>query len=594
MTTTGAPAALPVADGATTARYVRGLFADRRWALIAVFCVLSVGAALGLAIPWAFGALVDAAGDDAGVAAVLRIGGAAACAAVGSAALTGLGVAASAQVFETALARLRERLVAAALRMSQAQIEQAGSGDLVSRATDDIGAISQAISRGVPALARSGFAVAASIVGFAALDWRFLLVVAVVLPVYGIAAQRYLRTAPAVYAAERAATGARAHHLLGAIRGLPTVHAYGVVGRSKRLVAGWSWRVVRETMRARIVQNQLFGRVNLAEFTGMAAVLLLGCLLIEQQSATLGAITTAMLLYLRLFGPIGALLLVMDDVQSAAASLARVVGVVSAADGAPAGGGVPVTSAGRSAPGVTVDQASFAYGPDRRVLDAVDLTIAPGETVAVVGASGAGKSTLAALVAGVHRPDSGTVRIAGRPVAEADGETAPVLLTQDGHVFAGTVAADLRMGAPSATDAEVAAALDRVGARDWVSRLPDGPETVVGAGGHALTPMQEQQTALARVLLNDPPVVILDEATADADSSDAGVLEDAVEAVVRGRTALVVAHRLSQAARADRILVMENGKFVESGSHADLLTRGGRYAELWSAWSRFREDDRSR
>ncbi|TWS24364.1 ABC transporter ATP-binding protein [Tsukamurella sputi] len=588
-TTTGT---LPIATGAATFRYARGLLAGERGALAVVFAVLLAGAALGLAVPWGFGAMVDVAIEDGGYRDVLRIGGLMAAAAIASAAFTGLGIALTAQLFETALARLRESMVGAALRLSQARVEEAGSGDLVSRATDDVGVVSQAISRGVPALARSGFAVAVTIAGFAALDWRFLLVVVVVLPVYVLGARMYVRAAPPVYRAERVAMAERAHHMLGSIRGLPTVHAYDLMDRAGLRVSDGSWRVVRWTMRARIVQNRLFGRVNLAEFVGMAAILVLGFALVDARLVTVGAVTTAMLLFLRLFGPIGALLMVMDDIQSAGASLARIVGVITLADddasSAPSGE-VPVRD---GPPAVEVDAVAFGYGTGRRVLDAVSVRIAPGETVAVVGTSGAGKSTLAALIAGVHTPDAGVVRIGGTDLATLPDAAAPVLLTQDVHVFAGTLAEDLRMAAPSATDEELRAALERVGAGEWVAELGGGfeagLETVVGAGGHALTPQREQQLALARLVLLDPPVAILDEATADADSADADVLEEAAQAALAGRTALVVAHRLSQAARADRILVMERGAVVEQGTHDELRRSGGRYAALWSAWSRHR------
>ncbi|NMD55447.1 MULTISPECIES: ABC transporter ATP-binding protein [Tsukamurella] len=579
---------LPIATGAATFRYARGLLAGKRGALAVVFAVLLVGAALGLAVPWGFGAMVDVAIENRGYRDVLRIGGLMAAAAIASAAFTGLGIALTAQLFETALARLRESMVGAALRLSQARVEEAGSGDLVSRATDDVGVVSQAISRGVPALARSGFAVAVTIAGFAALDWRFLLVVVVVLPVYVLGARMYVRAAPPVYRAERVAMADRAHHMLGSIRGLPTVHAYDLMDRASLRVSDGSWRVVRWTMRARIVQNRLFGRVNLAEFVGMAAILVLGFALVDGDLVTVGAVTTAMLLFLRLFGPIGALLMVMDDIQSAGASLARIVGVITLADDdatdAPSGE-VPVLD---GPPAVEVGAVAFGYGTGRRVLDGVSVRIAPGETVAVVGTSGAGKTTLAALIAGVHRPDAGVVRIGGVDLATLPDAAAPVLLTQDVHVFAGTLAEDLRMAAPSASDEELRAALERVGAGEWVALLDDGLETVVGAGGHALTPQREQQLALARLVLLDPPVAILDEATADADSADADVLEEAAQAALAGRTALVVAHRLSQAARADRILVMERGAIVEQGTHDELRSAGGRYAALWSAWSRHR------
>lgn len=587
--TNPAETTLPVADGRQTVRFVRGLFAGKRAESVAVLVVLLVGAALGLAIPWGFGEMVDIAIDDGDVADILRVGGLMVVAAIASAALTGVGIAVSARLFETALARLRERMVGAAFQLPQSRVEEAGSGDLVSRATDDVSAVSQAISRGVPAFARSGFSVAVTVVGFAALDWRFLLVVVVVAPVYALGARMYLRTAPTVYRSERAAMAGRAHHMLGSIRGLPTVHAYDLMDQASRRVGIGSWHVVRWTMRARIVQNRLFGRVNLAEFAGMATVLLLGYFLVDRDLATVGVVTTAMLLFLRLFGPIGALLMVMDDVQSAAASLARIVGAIASTDEHPTPGGTVAKPVRTGVPRVEVDAVCFAYGSGRQVLDDATMTIEPGQTVAVVGSSGAGKSTLAALIAGVHEPDSGVVRIGGKSLAAIGDDGAPVLLTQDVHAFAGPLAEDLRIAAPDAADADLRHALEDVGAWGWVSRLPDGLSTVIGASGHALTPMQEQQLALARLVLLDPPVVILDEATADADSSDADVLENAAQAALAGRTAMVVAHRLSQAARADLIMVMENGVFVEAGTHDRLRQAGGRYAELWAAWTRFRE-----
>jgi ATP-binding cassette, subfamily C, bacterial len=199
-----------------------------------------------------------------------------------------------------------------------------------------------------------------------------------------------------------------------------------------------------------------------------------------------------------------------------------------------------------------------------------------------VGASGAGKTTLAKLIAGVHRPGTGAVHVGG--VAPAAG-TDVVLVTQEVHVFAGTLAEDLRLAAPEATGAELRAALDRVGALAWASRLPNGLDTEVGDGGHALTIAEAQQLAFARLVLADPPVVILDEATAEAGSAGARVLEAAAEAALEGRTALVVAHRLTQAAAADRVIVLSEGRVAESGTHAELVAAGGRYAALWSAWS---------
>ncbi|MFZ2528960.1 MAG: ABC transporter ATP-binding protein, partial [Rhodococcus sp. (in: high G+C Gram-positive bacteria)] len=590
MNTTTEPAAagaLPIADARTTGAHFFAALSGSRTRLIGVVALLVAAAILGLVMPWALGRIVDIAIDGGGAAAVWQLAGIMVAATVVGAALTGAGVAASAQLFETVLARLRERMLSAALRLPLSRVESAGSGDLVSRATDDVEVVSTAISRGVPALSTSVFTIAATVVGLAALDWRFLAVVLVVLPIHILTVRRYVREAPPVYTAERAAMAERAHEVLGAIRGIDSARAFGLTGRLLAGIERHSWEVVRWNMRARFVQNRFFAGINAAEFVGMATILGVGYALVGDDALTVGAATAAMLFFLRLFGPIGDLLLVTDDLQSAAASLVRIVGVTvegerftsdDRASSVPPRGRV-----------LAAESITFAYPGKDPVLDGVSLAVGDGEHVALVGASGAGKTTLAAVLAGIHRPAHGTVRFGGVDLTEFDeSERAHrvALVTQEVHVFAGTLADDLRMAAPGATDEQVRDALRRVHAWEWVELLPDGIETIVGAGGHDLSPMQVQQIALARLVLLDPALVILDEATADAGSAGAGVLEQSAEAALAGRSALIVAHRLSQAATADRVVLMDRGVVVEEGSHDELLERGGRYARLWSAWSR--------
>lgn len=241
---------------------------------------------------------------------------------------------------------------------------------------------------------------------------------------------------------------------------------------------------------------------------------------------------------------------------------------------------------------ISATDVCYAYTPGHEVLSCIDLHVEPGTRVALVGASGAGKTTLAKLIAGVHRPSRGAIRLSGIPIDSFDAAAlrrAVVLVTQEVHVFAGTLMEDLLLVRPDATLQTVEAALDQVGALAWARALPDGIDTVIGDGGYPLTVVQSQQLALARLVLANPQIAILDEATAEAGSAGARVLERAALAALRGRTGLLVAHRLSQAATADLILVMRAGRIIESGTHETLLAKRGEYARLWSAWQTSRD-----
>jgi ATP-binding cassette subfamily C protein len=248
----------------------------------------------------------------------------------------------------------------------------------------------------------------------------------------------------------------------------------------------------------------------------------------------------------------------------------------------------PANHPADATPSISVHSVSFAYTAGHDVLSDVSLDVASGERVALVGASGAGKTTLAKLLAAIHKPDSGQIRIGSLPIDDVSNEITGryvALITQEVHVFAGTLADDLRLARPEASDEELGVALDRVGALEWVARLPQGMTTTVGEGAYRLTPGEAQQLALARLVLTDPPIAILDEATAEAGSAGARVLERSADAAIQGRTAIVVAHRLTQARRADRIVLLDSGRVIENGTHAELIARGGAYAALWAAWS---------
>lgn len=564
--------ALPVARGRETAREVWRLSRGHRLRLAAVGVLGIVSTAVDLIPPVAIGFLVDRVqAGTADLGTVLTVTAVMVLSAVLGAAGTAVTIVLATRAYHTILAALRERLVGRAMTLPQHVVERAGTGDLISRSSDDVTAVADAASAVIPVLTVTAFTIVVSLGGLAALEWPYAAAFAVVLPVYALAMRWYLRTGPRVYRAERAAMSARAQQILESQRGYATVLGFGLAEQRHRALMTDSWGVAVQSLRARTVQSMLNTRLNLGECLSLAAVLIVGFVLIDHGASTVGAATTAMLLVLRLLQPVNQLLFVIDTLQSALASLSRMIGVVTipTADAADA-----PTTPGDVATGVRLREVAFRYGDGPPVLDDIGLDIPAGQHLAVVGPSGAGKTTLAAVIAGIYRPDAGTVT---RPCRTA-------VITQEVHVFAGTLRGNLTLAAPDATDSDICAALEATGAAGLLDLLADGLDTTVGTGGHPLTDAQAQQLALARLLLADPQLAILDEATAEAGSAHAEQLDRASQAVLAGRTAIVIAHRLSQAATCDRIVVMHCGRVIETGTHDELRTTDGKYARLWAAW----------
>ncbi len=574
---------LPVADGARMRAALRELVLPRRWLAVTALVVLVAGAAVSLLTAPLLGRIVDVAAGGRGEAAltlpVLALVGVA----LGQGILVALGVALVTQVGETMLAQLRERFVDRALQLPLARLERAGSGDLTSRVTDDVKVVADAVREALPEFARAGLLVGLTLVGLAALDWRFALGALLAVPIQAWTARWYLRRSGPVFAKQRIAGGAQQQQLLDSTGGVSTVRAFRLHGEHSGRIRERVDEVVTLAMSVVRMQTRFAGRLNGAEFVGVCGVLVAGFVLIRSGGATIGTASAAALYFINLFTPINIVLFQLNAAQEAAAGLRRIIGVADLDP--PERPEVPARPADGS---VRIRGLGHSYVSGHPVLSDVDLDVAAGARVALVGASGAGKTTLASLVAGLHAPAAGAVEIGGVPLAGLGPDElrrSVALVTQEVHVFAGPLAADLRLARPEATDADLRAALRRVNALGWAEDLPDGLDTVVGEGGHELTVVQAQQLALARIVLTDPAVVILDEATAEAGSAGARVLETAASAALEGRTGLVVAHRLTQAASADEIVVLDAGRVVERGSHDHLVASGGRYARLWSAWS---------
>jgi ATP-binding cassette subfamily C protein len=574
---------LPTAPPREAHRFAWQLARDRRHIALGAAAALVTGTGIGLVAPRALGWIVDAVvagrGTDAITWPVLVL------VAVGlaRAVLQTAGELLVIRFGEPTLAALRELAMLRALQLSNLTVEQAGSGDLVARVSGDVDVLSRAVRTVIPTFATAAVTLALTMAGLTALDWRFALAGMAAVPLQVHTLRWYLRRSGPAYAAERIAEGSRAQQLIETVGGANTVQALRLAPVRLRQVRHRSDEAVTLSMSAVHIQTRFFSRLNGAELVGLSAVLATGYLLVDAGAATVGEAAAAALYFSQLFNPINVVLGLFDEAQAAGAGLARLVGLARLEESVePA---EPRTPAGAS---VDLDDVCFSYPGGGRVVDGVTLRLAAGSRVALVGASGAGKTTLAKLLAGIHEPGAGRIAIGGVDLREM-GPTLTrrwvVLVTQEVHVFSGTVAEDLRLAAPSASDDQLREALASVGALSWVTALPEGLATEVGEDGHRLSSTEAQHLALARVVLADPPIAVLDEATAEAGSAGARRLEAAARQALEGRTALVIAHRLSQAATADRIVVLDGGRVVEDGTHEALVGAGGRYAELWTAWA---------
>lgn len=582
------PTALPTADARAAWRFLWARLRPHRWLVALALLVALASSACAVVPPLMIGWMVDrlsAAGASmADVVLPLSLMGGAI---VLNAALAWVGMVLFARVAQPTVGALREDAVDHALDLEAGVLEEAGVGELVSRVSDDSRLISNAVAFVLPTVLSAGTLLVVSVPGLFALHWTLGLAGLAGIPLYVMALRWYLPRSGPLYLEEREILGRRTAAFLDAANGRETLTAQGWGAReTARLdAASDESRRVENTMWRML--TRFFARNNRAEFVATAAVLVVGFVVVDAGWTTVGAVTAAALLYHRLFDPVATVFQTFGTVQEAGVALRRLAGVTQAQVRA---AGCDVTAqdgTGQDATGLRLAGVGHSFDGTHRVLTDVDVTVAPGESVALVGSTGAGKTTVARLLAGVLPVQEGRATLDGvdlGALAPADLRPRVCLASQHSHVFAGTVWQNITLGvAGEDAGQRVEAALHAAGA-GWVHDLPDGLSTEVGEAGHRLSTHQEQHLALVRLQVLDPSYVVLDEATAEAGSANSRELEDTSAAVIRGRGALVIAHRLSQARLADRVMVMEHGRVVESGTHEELVGAGGRYAELWAAW----------
>ncbi|WP_104165622.1 ABC transporter ATP-binding protein [Cryobacterium sp. N22] len=491
----------------------------------------------------------------------------------------------SARISQAVLIDLRKRVFLQTQRLSLEFHESYTSGRIISRQTSDLDAIRELLDSGINQLVQGLLYMAFTGIALVALDGVSGLVLLVALvPLLALTRWFQVRSQH-LFRQSRTASASLIVQFVETMTGIRAVKAFRTEKRNEgvfgKLVE--SYRLVN----ARVIQ--LFGVFDpgliLIGNVTVAAVLLVGGFRVADGQLAIGALLAALLYTRRFFDPMEEMAMFYNSYQSAAAALEKISGVLEEQPGVPD----PVTPVDlwTSKGAVQFDNVQFEYQADRVILPHFSLTLEPGQTIALVGSTGAGKSTLAKLISRFYDPSHGRVLLDGvdlRDLHPKDLRRAIVMVTQEAYLFSGSVADNIAIGKPEATRSEIEAAARAVGAHDFIVGLPGGYDTDVNKRGGRVSAGQRQLISFARAFLADPAVLILDEATSSLDIPSERLVQEALQTLLSDRTAVIIAHRLSTVAIADRVLVMENGIIVEDGTPDMLISGTGRFARLHAAW----------
>ena len=483
------------------------------------------------------------------------------------------------------LRALRVRVFDHIQKQSLAFFDRNKSGVLVARMTSDVESMGELVQFGllqfVSAILLVGFALVLAVLT----SWQLTLAGMLVMPVIIVASRKFQRDSNAAYLDVRENIGQNLSTLQEGIAGVRVIQAYAREPEQQRRFEQSNRQLYDSHLHSVRVSTWYFGLVETSGVLATAIIVGVGGWLYTEDVVKVGQIITVVLLFAQLFEPVQQLSQLYNTVQSSAAALNKLFGILDTepdvrdgSDDLPPNGEL------------VVDRVGFRYpATETPVLSDVSITVADGERLALVGPTGAGKSTLAKLMARLYDPTEGTITFGGvdlRDATLASLRHRVVVVPQEGFLFGGTVADNVRIARADATDDDVRAAFDAIGALERFDEFPDGIHTEVRERGSRLSAGERQLVSLARAALVDPAVLVLDEATSNLDPGTEFIVERALDTLMTGRTTIVVAHRLSTIQRADRIGVIDGGRLVELGNHAELVALGGRYAALADAWAK--------
>ena len=574
---------------ARSLRLLGTLLSPQRWQLVLALSVLVVSTVLRVLGPaliaYGIDTALPAVVEEADWMPAVMVVGVYLISALGGAALIGWYVVVAARLTQAVMLDLRKRIFRHTQRLSLEFHESYTSGRIISRQTSDLDSIRELLDGGLNELVSGILYGGFTLVALMLIDWQSGMVLVVMgLPLWLLMRWFYTRS-QLVYRESRTVSARVIVHFVETMTGIRAVKAFRKEPRNDEEFGELSSQYREVNIRSIRLFGTLEPGLIAVAAVSTALVVLWGGIRVAEGSLEVGVLLAAVLYVRNFFSPLQEVAFFLNSYQSATAALEKVSGVLEEQPTVP--DPTRPVDLWKARGALRFEDVTFGYSEDRVILPDFRLDIPAGQTIALVGTTGAGKSTLAKLVSRFYDPTRGRVTLDGvdlRSLHPKDLRRAIVMVTQEAYLFSGTVADNIALGKPDATLDEIRAAARAVGADAFIEALPDGYGTDVNKRGGRVSAGQRQLISFARAFLADPAVLILDEATASLDIPSERLIQDALQTLLADRTAIIIAHRLSTVAIADRVLVMEHGRIIEDDTPETLIGGTGKFAQLHAAW----------